>query len=284
MAVAYVIGSIPFGYLTARWVKGIDIRTVGSGNIGATNVGRVLGGRYFVLVFFLDFFKGFLPTWGIPQLIRPSWGVDPGTVAVGVAVATILGHNFPIFLRLRGGKGVATSLGAMAALDAYASIAAALGFSVFLLVTGYVSLSSILGGLVFALVHFQRTEEPWNRDHMAMSIATIALVGLLVIRHRSNLARIGAGTEPKVSFRRRRPKGRIVASVVIVLTLVGVGAVGTIALNAARTARLTLGEATFTEVARVRTGHQRAERLTFADGGKLLAVACPRYNRVVLYR
>src|SRR3954466_12005327 len=109
VVLAYLIGAIPFGLLGARWVGGVDIRAVGSGNIGATNVGRVLGFRFFVLVFLLDMLKGLLPTLGPPALVAYLTGSNPDHLPVLVALATILGHNFPIYLRFRGGKGVATS-------------------------------------------------------------------------------------------------------------------------------------------------------------------------------
>lgn len=285
VAAGYLIGAIPFGYLTARWVRGIDIRTVGSGNIGATNVGRVLGFRYFVLVFLLDMLKGFLPTYYLPRLVARLGGEDLAQLGVLVALASILGHNFPIYLRLRGGKGVATSLGALLALDWVASVAAAVGFLVGLAVTGYVSLSSLLGGLVFLAAHFLRVEDPWTRDHLSMSVVTIGLVGLLFIRHRKNLARIRAGTEPKVSFRRKTPPaGRVAWVLVPVLALVVLGLVGALAARARRSTELTIRHFELVEVERVSTGHQRAERAVYADGGRLLAITCPRYHRLVLYR
>src|SRR3954468_15758840 len=108
VVVAYLIGAIPFAYLVVYWAKGIDIRTVGSGNVGATNVGRVLGFRYFLLVFALDVLKGLLPTLGIPRAVAAE-GFGVPALPVLVALATILGHNFPIYLKFRGGKGVATS-------------------------------------------------------------------------------------------------------------------------------------------------------------------------------
>src|SRR5206468_457317 len=106
MAGAYLLGSIPFGLLIARWFGKVDIRTVGSGNIGATNVGRVLGFKFFVVVFLLDFLKGFLPTFYWPGLARQATGLRLPDLPVLVAVAAILGHNYPVFLRFRGGKGV----------------------------------------------------------------------------------------------------------------------------------------------------------------------------------
>jgi glycerol-3-phosphate acyltransferase PlsY len=283
---AYLIGAIPFGYLTALWVGGIDIRTVGSGNIGATNVGRVLGFRFFLFVFVLDLLKGLLPTYGLPLLVSHASGRAVPELPVFVALATILGHNFPVYLRFRGGKGVATSLGALLVLDWVASVSSAVGFVTFLLVTRYVSLSSLLGGLVFLAVHFVRTDNPWDRDHLAMSALTIGLVALLIVRHRKNLARIGAGTEPKVSLRKKKPhpEGRATLGLVFGLVAIALLAVYALSVQAARRSELTLGAYQIVEVARAGTGHQRADRVAFADGGRLLAVTCPRYNRLVVYR
>ncbi|MGE5756673.1 MAG: glycerol-3-phosphate 1-O-acyltransferase PlsY [Planctomycetaceae bacterium] len=286
VAAAYLLGAIPFGYLTARWARGIDIRAVGSGNIGATNVGRTLGFRFFLLVLAFDLLKGFLPTYFFPRLVAEATGRSLPALGVLVALATILGHNFPVYLGFQGGKGVATSLGALFALDAIASAAAAVGFLASLVITRYVSLSSLLGGLAFAAAHFARVDHPASRDQRAMSLLTIGLLGLLVVRHRKNLARIAAGTEPRVAPRKGRPpeppKGR--AAWVVPPVLAVVGAAAALALHAARAPELAVGRARLTEVARVATGHQRAGRLAFADRGKLLAVTCPRYNRVLLYR
>jgi glycerol-3-phosphate acyltransferase PlsY len=284
---AYLTGAIPFGYLIAKAAKGIDIRTVGSGNIGATNVGRTLGFRFFILVFLLDVAKGLLPT-----LFFPRFGSDPAGLperSVLVALATILGHNFPIYLGFKGGKGVATSLGALLALDPVAGFSASAGFGLSLLVTRFVSLSSIVGGLVFVVAHFLRISAPWAREQRAMSLLTICLFGLLVARHRKNLGRIAAGTEPRVASRKYKSqsqRGGCAASWVIGLAVFGIVAAvaATLLSHSTRPAQLTIGHHTLTEVARVGTGHQRAERVAFAAGGRLLAVTCPRYNRVVLYR
>lgn len=285
LALSYLIGSIPFGLLIARRFGGIDIRTVGSGNIGATNVGRTLGFRFFIAVFLLDFLKGLLPTLGLPILAARLSGLPLPHLPVGVAVATILGHNFPIYLRFQGGKGVATSLGAVTALDAWASLAAASGFAATLGITRYISVSSITGGLLFVLVHFLRVDGPWHRDHIAMSFATIGLMGLLILRHRSNFARLARGTEPKVGFRKkaedRHPSGRI-ATILIVLLATGGGATA-LALNASRKIEVEAGPYRLSIADRTVTGHQRAERLAFGDGGKVLIATCPRYGRVLVY-
>lgn len=205
---AHLIGALPCAYLVVRWRKGIDIRTVGSGNVGATNAGRVLGFRYFLLVFALDFLKGFLPTWGLPRLLER---VDPPVAAwlpVAIAVATILGHNFPVYLKFRGGKGVATSLGALTALDPIASGAGLLGFIVSLLTTRMVSISSILGGVALVSTHFLRGSAPWSSQHAPLSAALLGLLALLIVRHRKNFHRILAGTEPRVALKRKKDQGR----------------------------------------------------------------------------
>ncbi len=203
---AYLVGSIPFGYLVAYRVKGIDIRTVGSGNLGATNVGRILGFRYFLLVFVLDMLKGFLPTMGFPFLIEQLGGSRQPDLPVVVALAAILGHTFPVYLKFRGGKGVATSVGAVLALDPISCAASVVAFGAALGLTRYVSLASLLGGLAFVTAHFAREAAPFNREHIAMSLFSIAVLVLLVVRHRGNVARIWAGTERRVSFRGRGGK------------------------------------------------------------------------------
>ena len=204
-----------------------------------------------------------------------------------MAVAAILGHNFPLYLKFKGGKGVATSLGSVFALDPIASVASATGFTTFLLLTKYVSMSSILGGLVWLIAHFMRVANPWSREEIALTVASMGLMGLLIVRHRKNLVRIGAGTEPKIKLRKKkkdkeRPSGRIATILVAALAaLAGAGAFG---LNARRKFEVVAGPYRVVEVARVATGHQRAERLVFLDKGKLLAATCPRYGRVMLYR
>lgn len=203
----HLIGAIPFAYLLVLWIKGIDVRTVGSGNVGATNAARVLGGPFFFVVFLLDFFKGFLPTWGLPLLVRRWSGPEEPWLPVLVAVAAILGHNFPVYLRFRGGKGVATSLGALSALDPVACGAAVVGFGLSLLACRMISVSSVVGGLALAAVHFARTGEPWSRANWPLSVAIVGLLVMLVVRHRKNFARVAAGTEPKVPLRLGRRRG-----------------------------------------------------------------------------
>ena len=285
---AYLLGAIPFAYLVVYAVKRVDIRTVGSGNVGATNAGRVLGFKYFALVFVLDLLKGLLPTLFFPRLVAQASGSSVDSLRVFVALAAILGHNFPIYLRFKGGKGVATSLGAVFALDAIASAATFFAFIAFLVFTRYVSLSSVLGATVFVVVHFARTPRPFDRTNAAMTVVTILLWGMMMVRHRKNFGRISEGTEPKVHFPKRdRPPsppsaGRALSLVIGVLAVLALATVAVVRWTRPRT--LDCGPFVLAPVARVSTGHQRAERLAFTDGGKLLGVTCPRYNRFVIYR
>src|SRR5215204_553842 len=131
---AYLVGAVPFGYLVAR-ARGVDIFAAGSGNIGATNVGRVLGRKLGVLVFVLDFLKGAVPALVVSQLFGTTAGVVAG-------LAAFLGHVFPIYLRFRGGKGVATGFGVVVVLLPWPTLVAAIVWVTTLAATRYVSLAS----------------------------------------------------------------------------------------------------------------------------------------------
>jgi glycerol-3-phosphate acyltransferase PlsY len=290
----YLLGAVPFGYLVFRWAKGVDIRTVGSKNIGATNVGRLLGFRYFLVVFACDVLKGFVPTIGIPLGLKRLGANPPADLAVFSGLSAILGHNFPVYLGFKGGKGVATSLGALLALDPLACAAAAAGFFLVFLCTRIVSLSSIAGALAFVAGHFATTMAPWSRENRAMSTLSIVIATLLIVRHHMNIRRIIAGTEPRVPLRRNRqtdsppaaPSGRVHPYLVLVLVVVASALLGSflwVRHHAATPIELNVGPWTLRETHREVTGQQRATRVLFLDGGRKLAVMCPRYNKVLLY-
>ncbi len=196
IAVSYLLGAIPFGYLIAR-AKGVDIRSVGSGNIGATNVARALGKGFGILVFVLDVLKGFLPT-----LAARAWlhgeaeGVPLAVVLTGLAA--IAGHNWPVTLRFKGGKGVATSCGVFLALFP-TGLAIALGTWVLVVaVTRYVSLGSILGGAALFLAACAIPEQPFSRAQVSLTIFA-GVAGLIsVLRHRANIGRLLKGTENRI--------------------------------------------------------------------------------------
>lgn len=282
---AYLIGAIPFAYVFVRAAKGIDIRTVGSGNVGATNASRVLGLRGFLLVFSCDLLKGLVPTILLPALVRWRIGEVVVNLPVYVALAAILGHNFPIYLGFKGGKGVSTSLGAAFGLDWGASLAAVVAFGLALRISKYVSLSSLIGASVFAAVHFLVIalvwhKSAWDLDHFAVSLLTVGLLVMLLFRHRKNLGRVLDGTEPKIA-RRKRSSGRARVVVLLVLACVGVSTIA--AQRVLRRESLDCGTFTLVDRGRTKTGHQRAMAPVFADGGKILAVLCPRYNRLMIY-
>lgn len=200
----YLLGSIPFGYLTAWLVAGIDIRQHGSGNIGATNVGRVLGWKWFPPVFALDLAKGLLPVAWL------AYGHGPGTetglaradVAALVGLAVILGHLYPVWLGFRGGKGVATGAGVVAVLAPVPAAGAALSWLLVFLPWRYVSLASIVAAVVLVIgqVVFAGAKALAPEQRAATLLCCLAGV-LVVVRHRSNLRRLRAGTEPKVRFK-----------------------------------------------------------------------------------
>ncbi|MGE5208901.1 MAG: glycerol-3-phosphate 1-O-acyltransferase PlsY [Alphaproteobacteria bacterium] len=193
---SYLLGAIPFGYLAGK-LAGIDIRKVGSGNVGATNVVRVLGKTYGYPVFALDFLKGFgavkiamLMATGPP----PQWN-SPEIFGIAAALSCVVGHSYPIWLNLKGGKGVATSAGALFAL---APIAAFVGIAVWIVtfgVTRYVSLASVTAAVALPIVILVVS---WHQENAKIIFYFSVCVAALVIwRHRSNLSRLLRGAEPR---------------------------------------------------------------------------------------
>lgn len=198
LLISYFVGSIPFGWIIARFVAGIDIRQAGSGNIGATNVARVIGGRWGIAVLVLDVFKGLLPVLLLPRAFLAEGHPALGHGAVACGLATILGHNFPCWLGFRGGKGVATSLGVIAVLGPEATMAAALTFLAVFGIWRIVSLGSILAATAFGICQMVvMGREAFSAANW--SLAVFSLVGplLIVIRHRTNIVRLWRGEEPK---------------------------------------------------------------------------------------
>ena len=195
---SYLIGAIPFGYLVARW-RGVDIMKHGSGNIGATNVGRVLGRPFGVFVFLLDFAKGAVPTraamlWASAHAL----GLPPDSLPVTAAVAAFLGHLFPVYLRFRGGKGVATAAGAVSMLLPAPALAALLTWFFVLLASRYVSLASMIAAAVICLVRLTLTPQPWADAHWLVTLFCLILAGLIVVRHRANVGRLLRGNENRL--------------------------------------------------------------------------------------
>ena len=186
---SYLLGSIPNGLFIAK-AKGIDLRKVGSGNIGATNVFRCVGKGWGIAAFVLDAIKGFVPAFVFPRLVLdcPDW------LGLACGVAAVAGHNWPVWLNFKGGKGVSTSAGMLLGI---APGAAGIGLAVFALVvvsTRWVSLGSISAAVAVpaAFLALHGTANP------LLAGALVLMGALVVLKHRSNIRRLLTGTEPKI--------------------------------------------------------------------------------------
>lgn len=198
---SWLIGSIPWAYLAGRLLKGVDLRTYGSGNLGTTNVLRLLGAPAAIIVYLLDAAKGFVPALLFPALFgfapRGGWAIACGLVA-------ILGHVKPVFLGFKGGgKGVATASGVFFALTPLATFACLVGFLTLLATTRTMSMASLTGAAILpigvALTHGV------NTLIFAVSLGVAAFV---YWTHRANIGRLRRGEEPKLTFRRDKDSGR----------------------------------------------------------------------------
>lgn len=185
----YLIGSLPTGLIVIRLVKGLDIRRVGSGNIGATNVYRVAGLPTALLVLAVDMVKGALPVF-----LARTWD-RPEVMVVLAGIAAIMGHNWSMFLRFAGGKGIATSFGVLLALSPPTAAVAASVWAVVAVLTRYSSLASLLAVATVPLVMWRRAEPAAH-----LSFGALALV-FAVYKHKSNIARLLRGQELKITDR-----------------------------------------------------------------------------------
>lgn len=192
IAGAYLLGSIPFGYFVLKFLSGVDIRSVGSGNIGATNVLRSAGLGPAAVVFCLDFLKGFLPV-AVARI-----GGEPESFLGLVALASVAGHVYPVFLRFEGGKGVATAVGSFAAMAWRPTLASVLVFSAVLVWKRYVSLASIAAVGVFPVILLLDPSRDWP---LPVLICALAVGFLVLYRHRLNAARLVRGEEPRIGER-----------------------------------------------------------------------------------
>lgn len=194
---AYLLGSISFSYLVVKVKEGKDVRTVGSGNAGATNVMRAAGRGPAILALLLDIAKGVTAV----TVARALGAALP--VVGGAALAVVLGHVFPIFFGFRGGKGVATSAGALGALAPVAMLLSLLVFLAVVLWKRYVSLGSMAAAAVFPLMAWTGHRLGWvehGDPWVLISSSGIAL--LILVKHRSNLERLRQGIEPRLGERR----------------------------------------------------------------------------------
>ncbi len=191
---AYIVGAVPFGYLLVRWKTGRDVRTIGSGNIGATNVVRTTGRALGIVTLLLDIAKGFFAVWLAARLTNGNllW-------MSMAALAVMAGHAFPVFLKFRGGKAVASFIGAFLYLTPLPLAAVLVVFVVSVAVTRYISMGSVLAAGSFPLA-------VWIILHPPTALLAAALLAgaFIVWRHKSNIERLRAGKEHMFSFGGRR--------------------------------------------------------------------------------
>jgi len=197
---SYFLGSVPAGFLAGK-ARGIDVRTVGSGNIGATNSFRVLGKTAGAMVLFTDAFKGFAAARWTPLLavqLFPGAAPHREYLTLAAGVAAILGHNFPCWLKFKGGKGIATSGGVVLAWAPLACLTALATWGVVLVLTKFVSLASIAAALVLPVAVWF-----WSRS-LTMTVVMAVLSALAIYKHKGNIQRLLAGTESRAGS---KPKG-----------------------------------------------------------------------------
>ena len=213
--IAYLLGSIPTGYLAAR-ARGIDIRSVGSGNIGATNAMRVLGKPVGLFVLLLDLLKGYAACAFLAPLIF-NWlaphfsGLfcyfhdEPVELQIRfylvAGIGAVLGHNYTCWLKFKGGKGIATTAGVYAALAPWALLIALAVFVFVLWVTRYVSVGSILAAVALTATIWIMTP-----DNLSLGIVTTGLSALAIYKHKSNIQRLMAGTENRLGRKSANPE------------------------------------------------------------------------------
>ena len=195
--IAYVLGSIPNALWVGKTFKNIDVREHGSKNTGSTNAARVLGAKLGIFTLILDILKGALPTYlGIvlgANLLTRAAGIDKLDIIV-IGMAAILGHTFSLFLKFKGGKAVATTLGVFLVLVPYAILILLVVFFVIFGLTKYVSLASIVSAVALPITVYLTTR------HIPLTVLGIIIGLLVIIRHKENIKRLINGTESKLTF------------------------------------------------------------------------------------
>ena len=207
---AYMLGSIPWGFIIGK-MYGVDVRTVGSKNIGATNVTRTVGKIPGKICFLLDFLKGCLPVLAVQFVARSeSWQCGVEWVVIAVMLATILGHIFPVFLQFKGGKGVSTAAGAIMALAPFPLLVAFAVWVVVFFVSRYVSLASITAAAVLPVVAWAfklaGIGSPVARANWTLIFLLVVAV-LAIIRHHANIRRLLNGTESRFGKDKKADNG-----------------------------------------------------------------------------
>ncbi len=194
---AYLLGSIPTGYLVGK-AKGVDIRTVGSKNMGATNVFRTVGKALGIFVLLVDALKGWVAVVLVSQLAAHlfSASAPEDCLRITAGIGAIFGHNYTCWLKFKGGKGIATTAGVMAALVPVALLIVVGVFIVLFAATRYVSVGSIGGAVVLPIATW------FTRHDIGLTVVTGALAVLAILKHRKNIQRLLAGTENRIEFKK----------------------------------------------------------------------------------
>jgi len=200
---AYLLGSVPFSLIIAK-AHGKDLRSIGSGNIGATNLARALGRRWAYFCFCLDVLKGLVPMLAATCALSSPPTITQLLITLAVGCAAILGHIFPIYIKFKGGKGVATSFGVALGLWPYYTLCAVIAFaiwSVVVLLTRYISLASIVASVAFPItliLAIVLTPSWYFANLWPLLFAAIVIPIMVIVRHRQNIKRLIAGTETKI--------------------------------------------------------------------------------------
>jgi acyl phosphate:glycerol-3-phosphate acyltransferase len=205
LIIAYLIGSIPTAYIVGRRVSGIDIREHGSGNVGATNAFRVIGKQWGSAVLAIDLLKGLVVTAVIARGAHAFPGLSLELKQLIFGFAAISGHTWTLWLKLKGGKGIATAAGVLLGIFPVSTICAVLIWSLLFVVKRYVSLASIGAVAVFPillLLFSRHIESFW-----LVFLISLVLAGLLIYNHRSNIQRLQSGAEPRVNFSKKENAG-----------------------------------------------------------------------------
>lgn len=197
-AASYLIGAIPFGYIIAH-SQGIDLYKTGSGSIGATNVLRSVGKKWGYLTFFLDALKGFIPAFFLPMAAKPFIAADNSLLLALVSSAlAVAGHNWPVYLKFKGGKGIATSAGALAGIVPVLLGIGLLSWTVVFLLTRYVSAASLVAAVTLVIAGWVL----YGGQGLILPGALTILGTFAIWRHRSNIQRLIEGTEHRFDFRK----------------------------------------------------------------------------------
>ena len=206
---AYLLGSVPFGLIIAK-AYGKNLREIGSGNIGATNLSRAIGKKWAYVCFFLDTLKGFIPMFAAVKTMSSQPNSIELLLILAVGFACVLGHIFSVYIKFKGGKGVATSFGVALGLWPYytiSGIAAFIIWIIFVLIWRYISLASIAAAITFpvTLIAAIVTIKSWNFAELwPLLIAATAIPIMVIAKHRQNIKRLIAGTENKISPRQSK--------------------------------------------------------------------------------